>query len=469
MITVILTLAAVAAVTGVILWRTGALQGQEEESYRSAIVERGSMIVAVSATGRIRPAARVNLTFETPGRMAEVWVEEGDQVEAGEPLAGLETDQLEQRVAQAQAALAAAESRLAQLRAGPRPAEIEQARANVRAAEEQTRAAAANRDQLADNPTEAQIAAAQAQVAQARTSVEIAQDTYDLTDEDNETKKEHANYDLFTAKEQLAAAEAKLEDVLDGPGAEQLRAAQANVAAALAQQDAAQAQLDQLLAGPKDEDIADAEAQVAQARVGLEQAKLALRKATLTAPFGGLVTEINLTPGEVPPTRQAPIVLLDNSTFHITVGVDELDVTQVEVGQHVDIGVEALPEANVTGTVDRISPVAELNGGVIAYDVVITLDPTEAPLRTDMTANATIVVEELSDVLKIPAWLVRIDRDTGTTYVHRRAGDEIERVDVALGARHQSEVQVLAGLSEGDEVVRLDEADTFNFGHPRGL
>ncbi|MGD2104951.1 MAG: efflux RND transporter periplasmic adaptor subunit [Anaerolineae bacterium] len=468
---VILGLVAIAAVGGVILWRSGVLRGSQEEPYRSAVVERGSIVVAVNATGRIKPAARVNLSFDTPGRVAEVWVEEGDHVEKGEPLARLVTDQLELQVEQAQAALSAAESRLAQLRAGSRPGEIAQAEANVQAAEEQANAAAANRNQLIDGPTDAQIASAEAQVAQARTSVEIAQDTYDLTDEDEETRKEHANYDLYVAKQELAAAEARLEDVLAGPGSDEIRAARANVEAALAQRDAAQAQLEQLLAGPTEEDIAEAEAQVAQARVGLELAEYALSGATLTAPFAGVVTELNLTVGEMPPAREAPVVLLDNSTFHITVSVDELDVPLLEEGQSVEIGIEALPEVDVTGTVESISPVADPDGealqsAVVGYDVVMTLDPTEAPLRADMTANATIIVEELSDVLTIPTWVVRIDRDTGGTYVQRRAGDQFERVDVELGARHEGAVQVINGLSAGDEVVRLEESTSFGFGPP---
>jgi HlyD family secretion protein len=423
------------------------------------------MLVAVTATGRIEPAARVGLAFETPGRVADVWVEAGDWVEVGEPLARLVTDQLELQVEQSQAALAATESQLAQLRAGARPKEIEQARANLRGAEAQWSAAVANRDQLADGPTQAEIAAAEAQVAQAETSKVMAQHAYDRI-EDEGTEKEQANYDLYTAKQELAAAEARLEDLLAGPGEDQLRAAEANVAAAAAQRDAAQAQLDQLLAGATEAEIADAEAQVRQARTALQLAEHTVEKATLRAPFNGTVTEVNITPGEMPPTREPPLALLDDSAFHMTVAVDELDVSQLRAGQRVEVGLEALPEASVAGTVESISPVAALETGVVAYDVVIDLDPTEVPLRADMTANVTIKVEELTDVLKIPSWVVRVDRDTGGTYVHRRAGEEIERVDVELGVRHEGTAQVLSGLSAGDEVVRLDDGGVFGLSSP---
>jgi len=461
----ILGLVLVAAVGGVIIWRSRSGGQTREAPSRSALVERGSMTVAVTAAGRIKPAARVGLTFETPGRVAEVTVTEGQRVKSGDPLARLATDDLELQVAQSEAALAAAESQLAQLMAGPRPKEIERAKANLQAAEAQASAAEARRDQLADGPTEAEVAAIEAQVAQARTSVEIAQDAYDRTKGEG-TEKEHANYDLYTAKQELSAAEARLEDVLAGTSEAELRAAQANLSAAVAQRDASQSQLDQLLAGATEAEVAEAEAQVEQARAALQLAEHSLKKATLHAPFDGIVAEINMTPGELPPTRESPLVLLDDSAFHITVAVDELDVCCLRVGQEVDVDVEALPETTVTGVVKSVSPVAALESGIVAYDVVIDLDPMDAPLRADMTANATIIVEELTDVLKIPTWVVRVDRDTGETYVHRRRGDEVERADVELGVRYEGVAQVIKGLSAGDEVVRLGDSTSFDFDSP---
>jgi len=465
-IIVILAVVILAAAGGVAFWRLRPGQGGPEEPVRSASVERGEMVVAVTASGRILPEARVGLMFETPGRVVEVFVEEGDEVEEGDVLARLDTNQLAVQIEQAQAALASAEAQLAELLATPRPKEIEQAEANLQSASAQLSAAAANRDQVASGPTQAEIASARAQVAQANTAREIAQDTYDLIEEEGE-EKEQANYDLFTAKEELAAAEAQLEDLLAGPDQDELRAAQANVAAAAAQRDTSQARLDQLLAGPTEQDVAEAEAQVEQAQVALDLAELSLRNATLHAPFGGVVSEVNLTPGEVSPSQQPPVILVDNSAVHMTVGVDELDISRLEAGQTGEVTVEALPEATVDGTIRSIAPIATTESGVVSYDVRIDLASTDVPLRTDMTANATIVVEQLTDVLKIPTWVVRVDRDTGQPFVERRVGDEIERVDVELGARYEGVVQVLSGLSEDDEVVRRAEDTTFDFGPPQ--
>ncbi len=459
-----LILALVAMASGaVVFWHLWSDRDSRAEASRTATVERGSMTIAVTAAGRMEPAARVDLAFETPGRVAEIFVEEGDRVDAGDPLARLEADQLELQVTQARAALASAEAHLSQLEAGPRRAEIEQAEANLRAASAQLTVAVATRDQIARGASEAEIASARAAVEQAKAARKMAQDAYDRIDEEG-TRREQANYDLYTADQELAAAEARLEDLTQGPRPDELRAARANVAAAVAQHDAAQAQLDQVRSGTTEHEIAEAAAQAEQARLGLALVQDSLEKMVLQAPFSGQVSEINLTVGEMAPTRLPPIVLMDDSAYQMAIGVDELDISRMEPGQAVEITIEALPDAAVTGTLKTIAPIATPGDGVVTYAVLVELAPTEAPLRADMTANATVVVEQLTNVLVVPTWAVRVDRETGQPFVERRVGGEIERVDVALGPRHEGVAQVLSGLTEGDEVVRLEEGSTFDFG-----
>lgn len=455
---VILGVIIVAVAVSAVVWRSRQAE-RPEETTRSAIVERGTMLVAISASGNIEPKARVNLAFESPGRVAEVMVEVGDSVKAGDVLARLDTWQLELQVEQARAALALAEAQLAQLQAGPRQEDVERAEASLRAAQAQVSAAAANRDQLAGGPSAAQIAAAEAQVAAAMVQREVAQDKYDAIKEDG-TERENANYELYVAKEAEKAAQAALDELLAGANADELRAAQANVLAATAQQDAAQAQLDLLLAGPIQEDLADVEAQVEQARIALELAELSLKRAALHVPFDGVVSAVNVTAGEMAPTGWPPIVLLDTSSFRIVVSVDEMDVARLSEGQTVQVTLDAFLDAVIAGTVGSIAPIATLDGGVVNYDVIVELEPADVPIRADMTANATILVEELADVLRLPTWVVRVDQDTGQTYVHRQVGDGVERVDVKLGMRYEGIVQVLAGLSEGDKAVWVVEDTT---------
>ncbi len=469
----------VAAVAGGIFWwRERATQ--PAGPVRSATVERGTLLVAVSASGSIEPNRRVNLTFETPGRMAEVAVEVGQTVKAGDLLARLDTTQLELQVRQAQAALDAAEAQLAQLEAPPRPEQIATAEANVRAAEAQVSAASANLSQLVSGATAAQIAAAEAQVASAQMQYKMALDAHDATMRcvtvnlpDGSTREvcpglgpreEQARYNLHAAEQALAAAQAQLDELLAGANPDQVRAARANLAAATAQRDAVQAQLDLLRAGATEAQIAAAQAQVDQARAALDLAQLTLERATLRAPFDGIVAAVNLRAGEIAPAGLPAITLLDTSAFRLTVSVDEMDVGRLTEGQTVEVTLEALPDVVITGTVAHIAPAATFEGGVVYYDVLIALAPTDAPIRADMTANATIVVEELTDVLLVPTWIVRVDRSTGQTYVDRQVGNRTERVDVELGMRYEGQAQVLSGLAEGDKLVWVQESLLDEFG-----
>jgi len=476
---VALGVVAVAVVAGAIVWRSGSAAQPGDEN-RSATVERGEMLVTVSASGVVEPQTRVGLTFESPGRVAEVAVDVGDAVEAGDVLARLDSGQLELRVQQAQAALALAEAQLAQLTAGPQPEEVAAAEANVRALQSQVAAADANLDQVEGGVGDAQIAAARSDLAAAIARQKAAADTYEMTLQcfgftlpTGEKRKicpalgapeEQARFNLEAADKALAAAQARLDELLAGADSDEVRVSQSDVWAAAAQRDAAQAQLDLLLAGATEAQIADAEAQVAQARAALEGAELSLEQAALLAPFDGVVANVNVKVGEIASAGVPAITVLDTSAFRASVIVDEIDVGLLAEGKTADVTLDALPDVVIAGTVERVAPVATLEGGIVYYDVTVALEPTDAPIRADMTANVTVIVQELSDVLTVPTWVVRVDRSTGQTYVQRKAGDEVERVDVELGVRYEGRAEVLNGLSEGDEIVWVPESSPFDFG-----
>jgi HlyD family secretion protein len=456
---------------GVVLLRQGRVASGDpiEDSVRRARVERGELVVSVSATGSIVPRVETRLTFDLPGKVKKVWVEVGDAVQVGDKLAQLDDAQLDFSVRQAQAALNSAQAQLDQLLAAPRPAEIAAAQANLDAAEAAVRGAIAQRDQLATGATWAEIAQAEAQVASATAQQKVAQDTHDMTMQcrtvtlPNGKKQEicpalgpveeQARFSLHAANEALEAAQAQLNQLLAGPGREQLIAASANVSATLAQQEAAQAQLDLLLAGPGAHQVAAAQANVDQATVALEMARAELAKTTLVAPFEGVVTAINVREDELSPATLPAVALADVSELQIVVNVDEIDVARISEGQEVEIGVDALPGETIPGRVQRIAPAASQVGGVVVYQVTIVLDETDLPLRVGMSATASIVVERLEEVLLVPNWAIRIDRETGNTFVNLLRADAVAEVDVSIGVRGQDASQVLAGLQEGDVVI----------------
>ena len=83
----------------------------QEQDVPAAIVRRSDIVVEITASGRVEPHTRADLAFEGSGKVAEVLVQEGSVVRAGDEVARLETEALELQVEQAKAALASAQAR----------------------------------------------------------------------------------------------------------------------------------------------------------------------------------------------------------------------------------------------------------------------------------------------------------------------------------------------------------------------
>lgn len=442
------------------------------ENVRRATIERGELVVTVSATGSIVPRAEANLSFELPGKVKEVWVEVGDTVKVDEKLARLDTTKLEFNIRQAEAALASAKAQLAQIKAGARDEEITVAEANLAAAEATLWNAIEQRDLVTSGATAAEIASAEAQIASALSQEKVARDTHDMTmrcetvqlptGEEREvcpglgTPEEQARFNLHAAEKALAAAEAQLDQLMAGASEDQIAAANANVAAATAQRDAAQAQLELAQAEARSFQIDAAQANIDQAQVALDIAHAELLRATLSAPFDGIVTAVNVNEKEIAPATLPAISLVDRSELQILVNVDEMDVARIQEGQPVNISLDALPEESIPGHVERIAPAATQAANVVMYQVTIVLDKMDAPLRIGMSATADIKIEHLEDVLLVPNWAVRIDRTDGSTYVNLLRQDKVTEIEIELGVQSEDMSQVLFGLEPGDVVVAGD-------------
>jgi HlyD family secretion protein len=430
---------------------------EAQGSTETVVVRRDTLVVTVEGTGSLAPHAEVSLAFDAGGRVAEVLVEEEQVVEVGQPLVRLETDELALQVAQAETVLASAEGQLAQLLAAPQPEEVAAQEANLAAMQGQVSAAVANRDQVTGGPSEAQIAAAQVQVASAEMDYKAAVINYDRTDKNDEDRKEQARYDLWAADVALAAARTQLDDLLAGADTDEVRAAQANVANAVAQRDAAQAQLDLLLAGPTAEQVQAAEAAVDQARVSLDRARLSLEQATLTAPMGGTITSLGVELGEMVSPGQPVVVLSGLTELEVEVNLDETDVARVAVGQSAQVSVDAFPGVEMNGEVTYIAPKADVASGVVLFPVTVRLIGQALPVRAGMTADVEITTASREDALIVPLRAVHIE--DGLAYVERVVGDQIERVAVTLGLTTDTEAEITRGLSEGD-VVSVVAAST---------
>nr|PZN34220.1 MAG: secretion protein HlyD [Chloroflexota bacterium] len=420
--------------------------------------------LGISGAGTIQAVRDADLSFQVQGTVAEVLVDEGDEVKAGDLLARLDLRPFDQQVQQAEAALASAKAQEAALNEEPRDVELAAANAAVRQAQAaldavrqgakpidiQTAEAAvalaeanlqSTRDRLSFAKTQAesqveqaafQLTQAQARYAQAKYNWTYAQETgndplvpetrtatggsIDNTLSDGQQENYYAQFvqaeaalrqaekavelavqaaesarqaeitGVQAAEAQLAQAQLALEKLRQPADEDRLAAAQA----ALAQ---AQANRARLLPDPRESQVAAAAAGVAQAEAALTLAQINRERAELFAPFDGVVSIVNIAPGDPSTVVGGPAIqIVDVSRLEVEVPISDVDIARVQVGQKAEVRVDGIPDRTYTGTVSFVAPTATVQGTIRTFLVRITLDDI-TNLRAGMSARVDILEE----------------------------------------------------------------------------
>ena len=257
--------------------------------------------------------------------------------------------------------------------------------------------------------TQAQVTAAEAGLAGAQAKLQQVQRGAEEAD------RVAARGTLAAAVAGVAAAQTRLDQVVAGPTGDEQRAADAAVAAAQADLRGAQAKLDQLLAGATaaekdqaDSTLAGAQASDAQARrapdetglqvavartkraaTAVEQAQLGLDRATLRAPFDGVITKVDVREGEYATLGATAVTVADLTVLQIeTRDLDESAAARVRDGQEVSVIVTALGRRALAGRVTDIARQPTINAsGDVFYTATITLAQPDPDLRWGMTVK----------------------------------------------------------------------------------
>lgn len=397
-------------------------------------VARQDLTSIVNGTGQIKPLTYVNVGATAFGRITHLYVKEGDHVKAGTTLATVENIQPQATVAAQQASIAAAHTDITSF-------------------------------QAAEKTAEANIAQGQADLEQKKLDFNRAQALYNdklIAKQDFDAKR--AAYDMSAAT---------------------LAQRQAALAQALAQTDSQRGHTNQAIASQ---------------RANYD----ALDKTISRAPFNGLVTNVPVREGEtvVVGIQNAGgstiMTLADMSVITAEVKVDETDIVNVSLNQPADVTVDALPGRIFKGHVTEVGDQALLRTTGLSttqsttgteeakdFKVVVTLDKASDDLRPGLSATAKITTAHKPDVLTIPIQAL-VQRDpaqektlaanggkppTGGAatpagaatrpqlvqgvYVlqmdHKK--QRVRFVPVTTGITGSTEIEVLSGLKDGDQIV----------------
>jgi len=292
------------------------------------------------ANGTIE-ATEVEVSSKLPGRIAQLLVKEGDTVQAKQIIARLDMAEIEAEVAQHQAAWARTEAQLKELLAGSRVEEIEEARANLRQAED---------------------------------NLKLAKDDWDRFD------------NLF--KEGAISAQER-------------DRAKNKVEVAISQVKAARERYQMIRIGPRPEVIEAARHERDRAKAALGAAQVRLRDGTILAPLAGIVLTKRAEQGEIINPGFPIVVLIDPDDLWLRVYIPESEIGLVKIGQKGTITVDSFPNRRFEGKVIEISSKAEFTPRTVqtkkervnlVFGVKISLDNRERLLKPGMPADAQLIV-----------------------------------------------------------------------------
>ena len=353
-------------------------------------VERGDIARSVVAVGRIEPLSKVEVKSKANGIIQNLSVDVGDKVAEGQILAELDKEYLEAQVRGTRAGKDGEEANLQVAIAAEARARIE-----------------------AENP-ELKFALREFERVKTLFAGKIAS-SQALDDADK-------NHEVSANRQQLLAAAARSATAL----------------------------------------VTQAHARVAAAQAALERAEEDLRNATIRSPIKGLVLTRDREVGDAVSSilnlgSAATLIMTlgDLSSVYVEGQVDEADVGKIRVSLPVRTTVESFSGESFEGTVTRIAPIGRQRDNVTTFDVRVSIANPQGKLRVNMTANAEIILEDRKHALLIPEAALIREKD-GKAFVQKRDASVkagFLKVPVKIGISNGQRTEVLAGLSEGQELV----------------
>lgn len=209
-------------------------------------------------------------------------------------------------------------------------------------------------------------------------------------------------------------------------------------------------------------EAARAELEIAATDVELWETRVEF--GTVTSSIAGTVVERYVEPGEAISRHAALFSIADLSSLVVRLGLSELDVGNLRVGDEVMIDVDAVPDANpLRGLIRRIFPMAEANSRLITVEVELP-EALEQGVKPGFLARARLLVEHRTDVLAVPAASVA-ETDGAFFVMVVNSEDELERRRIEPGVIRGPWREVVAGLAPGERVVSANPME-MNAGDP---
>ncbi len=420
------------------------------------------VVQTLAASAQVGGRDESEVGAEISQRLASLEVVEGQEVQAGQLLARLDSDLLRAQVRQAQAALTTARAQLELANRLPLPSEFAALQAETLQAQESYRSqadqAARRLQELQNGPTSEEIEQARGLCQAARVQVEqterearrmqrLVGDGF-VTQQESEraqTAWTAARANLHTAAERLRQLQLGTRLEVIEQARAQLRQAQGNLRQSAALR---QARLENLAQQPRREEIKVARAHLEEARWNLQVAQEKLAQAEVRAPYHGLVTRIYLKAGQNTAVANPILRLVRLPALELRAEVDENNLGRLQTGQLALVSCDAYAQ-KFSARLREVAPQVENQRGTVQ----LKLDPLNPPswLRPGQTVSINLQLEPERKLLVLPLSCLNTVGKRKTV-LRLRAG-QVEEREVEVGASSADGFPVLSGLSIQDEIL----------------
>ncbi len=473
------------------------LSGSSAPHYQTARANIGTVQQTTSLTGTIEPVTEADMSFATPGTVASVPAKVGEKVRAGAVLATLETNQLATQVDQARGSLDTAKASLVGDES-PSGSSVNADEAALTTAEN-----ALNNDQatLSDDTTMEATSLAESRQAAVAAQANLTTDQVTLTNDESalNAARDKAAMDCagngaagtascVSDQSALTADEASVTSDERTVASDESAAAAAesaltstqfsneqtivldrqHVAADQTQVRDARSNLQSAQDGTYAEQLDSDRAAVDSAESSLSIAEANLADATLRSPISGTVIAVNVIPGDAASAGSSSVgspssagsssgsaggsvvEVVSPGTFEIQATASARQVGEIKTGDSVLISPTGSTSL-ATGTVTAIGTVATVSNGVATFPVTVGVSGSPSGLYEGATANLTLVVLQVKNVLTVPTSAVHTLGRSSFVYLLKK-GKEV-RHTIVVGATGGVLTQVKSGLHAGEAVV----------------
>jgi RND family efflux transporter MFP subunit len=203
--------------------------------------------------------------------------------------------------------------------------------------------------------------------------------------------------------------------------------------------------------------VASAEQSLISAQADLANQRSNAAERRVISPIDGTVNAVNIKNGDdlskisSGSTRQVPIIIGDLGTIKAQVQVNEIDISNVSIGQKVMLKFEAVEGLQASGKVEKMDSLGTITSGVVTYNVTIGFDSLDSRIKPEMSVSTSIITDVKQNVLIVPASAVK--NDGSGDYIEVLSGNIPEKKSVQVGLSNSTDTEIVSGINAGDKIV----------------